>query len=176
MNVRTATQLDRDAIHHVHWSAFADDERAIVSKLAVNLLQEETSPNTISLVAELEGLVVGHVAFSPVRIENDENFRGVILAPLGVMPDYQNRRIGTTLLRSGMQLVSRMQADVLFVYGDPKYYGKFGFSTDAAGCYVPPYKLKYPFGWQAIALNKSKSRTTSVNVVFVTSLSDPALW
>ncbi|MEM9090634.1 MAG: N-acetyltransferase [Cyanobacteria bacterium P01_F01_bin.53] len=176
MNVRAATQLDREAIYSVHWAAFAEDERELVSKLAVDLLLGETSPKTISLVADLEGVVVGHVAFSPVSIEGDESFRGFILGPLGVMPDYQNCGIGTKLIERGIQLVSSLRADVLFVYGDPKYYGKFDFSTDAAECYVPPSQLQYPFGWQAIALNDNEVRTIPANLVVVTALNNPELW
>ncbi len=43
---------------------------------------------------------------------------------------------------------------MLFVYGNPDYYGKFGFSVDTAQCYIPPYWLEYSFGWQAIALSE----------------------
>ena len=93
MHVRIATELDRDDVHSVHWSAFAEDEREIVSKLAVDLLSEETTPQTISLVAETDGVVVGHVAFSPVTIASNENVHGYILAPLGVRPDYKKHRI-----------------------------------------------------------------------------------
>ena len=82
MHIRIATKIDRDDIHNVHWSAFAEDERETVSKLAVNLLSEETTPQTISLVAESDGVVVGHVAFSPVAIDNNEKFQGYILALL----------------------------------------------------------------------------------------------
>jgi putative acetyltransferase len=176
MHIRAATSLDRDDIHNVHWSAFAEGEREVVSKLAVNLLSEKATPQTISLVAESEGIVVGHVAFSPVTIDNDENFRGYILAPLGVKPDYQKRCIGSKLIESGMQQLSRMGIDIIFVYGDPKYYSKFGFSVDAAECYIPPYKLQYPFGWQGIALNECSAAKSSANIVCVTSLNDPALW
>jgi len=176
MHTRAATNLDRDDIHSVHWSAFAEGEREVVSKLAVNLLSEETTPQTISLVAESEGIVVGHVAFSPVTINNDGNFRGYILAPLGVKPDYQQRRIGSKLIERGMLQLSRLGVDIIFVYGDPKYYSKFGFSVDAAERYIPPYKLQYPFGWQGITLNKCNAGKPSANIVCVTSLSDPALW
>ena len=176
MHIRAATSLDRDDIYSVHWSAFAEGEREVVSKLAVNLLSEETTPQTISLVAETEGIVFGHVAFSPVTIDNDENFRGYILAPLGVKPDYQKRRIGSKLIESGIHQLSRMGVEIIFVYGDPKYYSKFGFSVDAAERYIPPYKLQYPFGWQGIALNKCSAGKSSANIVCVTSLRDPALW
>ena len=115
MHVRLATSLDRDDIRSVHWSAFAEDEREIVSMLAVDLLAEESIPQTISLVAEAEGIVVGHVAFSPVTIDSNENVQGYILAPLGVKPDYQKCRVGSKLIESGMQQLSGMGVDILFV-------------------------------------------------------------
>jgi len=176
MLIRVATSLDRDDIYSVHWSAFAEGEREIVSKLAVNLLSEEATPQIVSLVAETEGIVVGHVAFSPVTIDSNESFHGYILAPLGVKPDYQNRLIGSKLIECGMQQLSRMVVDILFVYGDPEYYSKFGFSVDAAECYIPPYKLQYPFGWQGIALNECSTGKPSIKIACVTSLCDPALW
>jgi len=176
MHIRIATNLDRDDVHSVHWSAFAEGERGIVSKLAVDLLSEETTPQTISLVAETEGAVVGHVAFSPVTIGSNKNFQGYILAPLGVNPEYQKRRIGSKLIESGMQQLSRMGVGILFVYGDPKYYSRFGFSVDAAERYIPPYELQYPFGWQGIALNECSTGKSPVKITCVTSLCDPALW
>jgi len=176
MHIRISTSLDRDDIHSVHWSAFAEGEREIVSKLAVNLLSEESTPQTISLVAESENIVIGHVAFSPVTIDNSGNVQGYILAPLGVNPDHQKRRIGSKLIERGMQQLSRMGVDILFVYGDPKYYSKFGFSADAAERYIPPYKLQYPFGWQGITLNKCSTGKSSIQIACITSLCDPALW
>ena len=176
MHIRIATSLDQDNIHSVHWSAFAEGEREIISKLAVNLLSEETTPQTISLVAETEGAVVGHVAFSPVSIGSNKNFKGYILAPLGVKPDYQTRRIGSKLIESGMQQLPRMGIYILFVYGDPKYYSRFGFSVDAAECYIPPYMLECPFGWQGIALGECSIRKSPTKIACVTSLCDPALW
>jgi len=176
MHIRLATSLDRDDVFNVHWSAFAEGEREIVSKLAVNLLAEESTPQTISLVAETEGVVVGHVAFSPVAIDNNEGIQGYILAPLGVKPDHQKCHIGSKLIDSGMQQLSRTGVDILFVYGDPEYYSKFGFSVAAAEYYIPPYKLQYPFGWQAIVLNEFSTRKPPGKIACVTSLCDPALW
>ncbi len=176
MSIRIATSLDRDDVRDVHLCAFPEGEREIVSKLAINLLSERTTPQTISLVAETEGAVVGHVAFSPVTIDNDEKLQGYILAPLGVKPDYQNRRIGSQLIESGMQRLSTMGVDILFVYGDPKYYSRFGFSADAAVRYTSPYRLQYPFGWQGIALKECSTERSPVKITCVTSLCDPVLW
>lgn len=176
MNIRAATIQDRDEVKRIHLCAFPEGENTIVSKLAIDLLSEKTTPRTISLVGETEGAVVGHIAFSPVAVENNENFRGYILAPLAVKPDFQRRRIGSNLIEYGMQQLSDMDVNVIFVYGDPEYYGRFGFSANAALQYKAPYKLQYPFGWQAIELNKCDLKKSPVAVTCATSLCDPNLW
>jgi putative acetyltransferase len=176
IDIRIATGGDSDEIRSVHLSAFPAGQREIVSKLAVDLLSEETTPATLSLVAEAEGAVVGHVAFSPVTIGNTKTFQGYILAPLAVKPDHQKRRVGSQLVEVGIQRLSGMGAGIIFVYGDPKYYGRFGFSVDVAEPYVPPYELQYPFGWQAIALQEFSDRISPVRIACVNSLCDPTLW
>jgi len=176
MNLRIAKIQDQNDIQRVHLCAFPEGEREIVSKLAIDLLSEEMTPQTISLVAETDGAIVGHIAFSPVTIDNNDNFQGYILAPLGVKPDYQKRHIGSKLIEYGMQQLSIMGVNVVFVYGDPKYYGRFGFSADAAHQYTTPYKLQYPFGWQAIMLNKCDIEKSPVTITCITSLCDPKLW
>jgi len=176
MNIRTATNQDRDDVHRVYLCAFPEGESKIVSKLAIDLLSEKTTPQTISLVAETDGAIIGHIAFSPVIIDNNEIFQGYILAPLGVKPNYQKRRIGSKLIEHGILQLSVMGINVVFVYGDPKYYGRFGFSADAAYQYNTPYKLQYPFGWQAIVLNECDIKKPPVAITCVTSLCDPKLW
>ncbi len=177
MRIREAKGTDRESIHSVHSSAFPEAEREIVSKLAVDLLSEDSNLKIVSLVAETEGIVVGHAAFSPVTCNGrGGTVRGYILAPLGVRPEYQKRSIGSQLIESGIQQLSRMSVDILLVYGDPHYYGKFGFSADAAACYVPPYELRYPFGWQGLRLNERGTGKSPVTIACVSCLDDPALW
>jgi putative acetyltransferase len=69
-----------------------------------------------------------------------------------------------------------MGVDLLFVYGDPKYYGRFGFNADTARNYTAPYNLQYPFGWQAIALNEFDLARAAVTISCIASLCDPKLW
>lgn len=176
VSIRAATCTDLDDVRDVHLCAFPEDERHIISALAVNLLSERTIPETISLVAETEGTVAGHAAFSPVKIGHNENLQGYILAPLGIKPEYQRRRIGTGLIQSGIQKLLAMGANILFVYGDPGYYCKSGFSADAATPYIPPYKLRYPSGWQALVLNECDIAESSFNIACVSSLNNPELW
>lgn len=174
--IRAATSNDLEDIRAVHMRAFPEGENRLVATLAANLLNEETDPETLALVAEIDGGVVGHIAFSPVRADTDKNWLGYILAPLGLEPEYHKVGIGSKLIESGIELISKTMANVLFVYGDPKYYGRFGFSAEAATQFMPPYELKYPFGWQARVLHEGGSNDQAVKLACVLSLRDPALW
>ncbi len=103
MNIRPAAELDRAGIIDIYISAFADEEKDIVAKLAVDLLAE-SSPPVISLVAVEDDEIVAHAASSPVCIGNDKHedgLRGYILAPVAVRPDCQKQRIGSSLIGAG---------------------------------------------------------------------------
>jgi putative acetyltransferase len=176
MKIRVATRDDADAVRRVHLSAFPQGEGDIVSQLAVDLLWEETAPPVISLVAEADEIVVGHVAFSPVRMRDTRELVGYILAPLAVSPGYQKRGIGSQLIKSGIERLAETGSDMLLVYGDPEFYGRFGFRVDVAECYIPPYQLQYSFGWQVMALRDFEARRSAVRISCVSSLGIPALW
>lgn len=175
-HVRMATRLDREDIRDVHLRAFPDSENHLVAALAVDLLDQASDPETIALVAEIDGGIVGHIAFSPARAQTGENWLGYILAPLGVRPEHHNMGIGAQLVHSGMELLSQKMVDAVFVYGDPKYYARFGFSAQAASHFIPPYALAYPFGWQARILRGEGPPGQAVQLTCVPSLRDPALW
>ena len=69
MNIRIATNQDRDDVQRVHLCAFPQGEREIVSKLAIDLLSEKTTPQTISLVAETDGAIVGGDGSYELRVQ-----------------------------------------------------------------------------------------------------------
>ena len=154
--IRVATNLDCEDIRDVHLRAFPDGENKLVATLAANLLNEQTDPETIALVAKIGRDVVGHIAFSPVMADTNKNWLGYILAPLGVKTEYHKIGIGSILVESGIELLSKKPVNVLFVYGDPMYYGRFGFRAQVATKFIPPYELKYPFGWQARVLYQGR--------------------
>ncbi len=176
MRIRAATHLDRDDVCAVHLCAFSEVEGQKVSALAANLLREETNPETISLVADFDGAVVGHIAFSPVSIGRDQKRIGYILAPLAVRPDYQQRHIGSALIESGMERLWKMNVGIVFVYGDPGFYGRFGFTADLASRFQAPYELEFPSGWQAIALDPDLPADPGAELSCVSPLRDPELW
>lgn len=176
MNIRVARSEDGSAIQRLYLSAFPDGEGEVVSRVAIDLLEEKTTPTILSLVAETEGDIVGHVAFSPVTVDSIERFNNYILAPLAVKPDYQKRHIGSQLIEQGLQQLSLIGANIVFVYGDPEYYSRFGFSVEAACQFRPEYKMQYPLGWQAVRFNEVDLPSAPVIIKCVAPLSSPGLW
>jgi putative acetyltransferase len=82
----------------------------------------------ISLVATCHEQVVGHILFSPVSIEiNLRRIRGLGLAPLAVLPEYQRRGIGSQLVHHGLAKSRKQGYDLVVVLGHPAYYSRFGF-------------------------------------------------
>ena len=176
MLIREATGSDSEAIRHVYMSAFPEAERGSVTNLALELLTETTVPQTLTLLAELDEAVIGAAAYSPVTFSENKVLQGYILAPLGVLPAHQKSGIGSQLIEHGKERLSAIGTTLLFVYGDPDYYGKFGFSTDVAEPFLPPYKLQYPFGWQCVALDETDCAAKPQQISCVAPLSDPGLW
>jgi putative acetyltransferase len=127
-------------------------------------------------VADVDNRVVGHVVFSPVTSEDGDGPPGYILAPLAVHPDFQKHGVGSRLVATGLAQLAGEEVCFVLVYGDPKYYARFGFGPDCADRFISPYKLQYPFGWQVVALNGCDLGGPAVKVSCVASLSDPALW
>ena len=80
----------------------------------------------ISLVAIDGSTIVGHIAFSPVSMENT-TFTGLGLAPVAVLPSHQSRGIGGALIRAGIEACRNIGADFVVVLGEPRYYSRFGF-------------------------------------------------
>ncbi len=176
MTIKTPTASEKDRIRQIHLEAFEDIENQMVANLASELLDTISNPETLHLVAEIDAVLVGHVVFSPARSRVGGSFVGYILAPLAVSPEEQGKGIGSALVNQGLQHMLAQNVDIVFVYGDPKYYARFGFTADLAEKYVPPFTLKYPSGWQALDLSEKNAVGGSVELECVSPLSKPELW
>jgi putative acetyltransferase len=144
--------------------------------LVVELSEETTSPSIKSLVAEVDNQVIGYVSFSPIFLKSDSSISGYILAPLAVAPKHQKKGIGSNLIKSGIDMLTENGVGVLLVYGDPDYYGRFGFKAEIGLSFVPPYSLQYPFGWTGMMLNETSIPEQPIQFDCVTALSKPELW
>ena len=176
ITLRATNESDSDAIREVHTNAFSPEEQNEVAALAIELMRVRASTPVLSLVAEFEGEVVGHIVFSPVFCDTQSSWVGYILSPLGVKEGHQGQGVGSSLVHYGLDHLREKGADVVFVYGDPNYYGRFGFTVQDAVSFLPPYTLKYPTGWQATLLNDREVFPEPVTVSCVGPLMNAALW
>jgi putative acetyltransferase len=176
MNIRRVVSQDRGDILNVYMTAFPVEENELIAKLAMTLIANDLASNLFNWVAEIEGRVVAHIAFSPVVIESNPELQGYILAPLAVHPDYQKQGIGSALINKGVQALMDEGGHLVFVYGDPAYYGQFGFHAETAERFMPAYALQYAFGWQGMMLNEFVIQDESLSIQCVDALNDAALW
>ena len=175
MIIESAEAQDIGRIKEIYRSAFPENEHELVVTLACKLLVEETEPKIMSLITKTNDTIMGNVAFSPVHIENNQNCKAYILAPLAVDSRYQKQKIDSSLIKQGLKILTDEGIYLVFVYGDSEFYGRFGFRTDTASEFSVPYDLEYPFGWQATVLKECTQKNTPVAVFCVGSLSNPDL-
>ncbi len=133
--IRPERPGEEDAIHDVVFGAFAsENEAGLVGRIRAS---ENFVPEW-SLVAELEGELVGHVMASYVSLVDGNVHRRVpSLSPLSVVFDHQNRGIGSALVPALAAVVGDTGEPLMVLEGDPKYYSRFGFeSATALGVHI----------------------------------------
>jgi putative acetyltransferase len=130
---------DVNAITDVTISAFKTLEISQHTEQFIIAALRAAKALTLSLVAEIDNSIVGHIAFSPVTIsDGTQNWYG--LGPVSVLPAYQRQGIGKSLIREGLSRLRALNAQGCCLVGHPDYYKKFGFRNIAGLVHegVPP--------------------------------------
>lgn len=128
VTIRNETGLDVSAISDVTVAAFNTLEISNHTEQFIIEALRADNALTVSLVAEMDGRVIGHIAFSPVTIsDGTPDWYG--LGPVSVSPEYQRQGIGKALIREGLTQLREMQARGCCLVGHPEYYRKFGFDN-----------------------------------------------
>jgi putative acetyltransferase len=125
--IRPETEADVPAIREVTNDAFATAEHSSGTEALIVERLRERGKLALSLVAEREGAVRGHVAFSPVTI-NGKACGWFGLGPVSVHPEWQKRGIGTALINEGLKRLADMGGKGCALVGYPEYYSRFGFA------------------------------------------------
>jgi len=132
---KTEDTKERSAIRSINEAAFG---RRYEADLVDGLRTEGVV--LVSLVAEMDTRIVGHILFSRMSIETtSRSFPAAALAPMAVLPGHQRRGIGERLVRSGLELLRRRGERIVIVLGHPDYYPRFGFSSDKARDLQSPF-------------------------------------
>lgn len=128
VTIRNETGLDVSAISDVTVAAFNTLEISNHTEQFIIEALRADNALTVSLVAEMDGRVIGHIAFSPVTIsDGTPDWYG--LGPVSVSPEYQRQGIGKALIREGLTQLREMQARGCCLVGHPEYYRRFGFDN-----------------------------------------------
>ena len=136
---------DAAAIRSVHVVAFPTSSEA-------NLVEQLRSDGDVaaSIIALADGEIAGHVLFSRMSVEADgQDLHGWGLGPVAVVPDRQRTGIGSALVEAGIGRARATGVQIIFVLGEPAYYGRFGFDAKSAAPFASPYAGAY---FQALAL------------------------
>ena len=127
MTVRPETPADAAAVRRVTVAAFGQpDEADLVDRIRAR------APGYLALVAEDGGEVVGHIAFSAVRVDGAPGLRAVGLAPMAVAPERQRGGVGSALVEAGLAACRAAGVEAVVVLGHPAYYPRFGFAPARA--------------------------------------------
>jgi putative acetyltransferase len=135
LTIREETPADHPAVREVNRLAFGqDDEANLVDALRAGRYTR------LSLVAERDGVVIGHLLFSRLPIESAAGtIEALALAPVAVLPGRQRQGVGSRLIRDGLTMCRERGHRVVVVLGHVEYYPRFGFSTALAE------RLRSPF-------------------------------
>lgn len=123
MLIRAERDTDRAAVHAVNAAAFPTPLEADL----VDALRQQAHP-LISLVAERDGTILGHILFTPVTLESRPDLRIMGLAPMAVAPEHQLSGIGSALVQAGLAECKQLGFSAVVVLGHPDYYPRFGFT------------------------------------------------
>ena len=169
--IRQETAADQAVVYALVKEAFRGEEQSdhLEQELVDNLRRSESFIPELSLVAELDGVIVGHILVTRIKIRNDEaSFDSLALAPVSVLPEYQRQDIGGKLIRAAHKIARELGHESVVLVGHKDYYPRFGYRL----CEL--FDIKIPFDappeyCMAIELTPNALKHVSGTVVY-----DPA--
>jgi putative acetyltransferase len=122
VEIREENPEDTVDVRRVNEEAFGQPQEARL----VELLRANQAV-LLSLVAVIDSRIVGHILYSPVRLESEANLEGAGLGPMAVLPEFQRMGIGSKLISEGTRRLRGRGCPFIVVLGHPEYYPRFGF-------------------------------------------------
>ncbi len=159
---RTVEELTREAFWNIHVPGC--DEHYYLH----NLRNSDAFIKELDFVALYENKIVGHIAYSKANIvDNADNLHNannkhnvIIFGPISVLPEYQSKGVGSALIKHSLEVAKSLGHKAVLIYGDPRYYSKFGFRC------AERYDIKTPDGKYCVpmmALELEKDALSGVN-------------
>ena len=175
MHIRQTEKSDLEDILSVERTAFGSEEEA---KLVSDLLSDSSAEPIVSLLAYQADQPVGHILFTNAVLDPTQSVTASILAPLAVVPGFQNQGIGGKLIERGIIILERMGIDLVFVLGHPTYYPKFGFEPAIPFGFDASYPIpeKNHDAWMVRALSYDSKENFNSKVICADMMMKPEYW
>ena len=176
MDIREAIDTDLNDVLLVEKKAFGHDKEAILVK---DLLSDPSAKPLFSILAFENNKAIGHILFTSARLEGTQNDASIsLLAPLAVLPGYQNRGVGGKLIAHGLNLLSGAGVDLVFVLGHPGYYPRYGFNPAGEQGFEAPYPIpeEHANAWMVQELRPGIVGSVSGKVRCANMLDKPEYW
>jgi len=176
MYIRETRDADLKDILFVEREAFNSNKEADLTK---DMLADPSANPLLSLIAYIEDQPAGHILFTTGHLLNTPRKIPIsFLAPLAVIPKFQRQGIGGSLIKKGLQLLSKSGVELMFVLGHPEYYPRHGFTPAGKLGFETPYPIpeKHANAWMVQALRPGIIGSVSGQVVCCDALSKPELW
>lgn len=124
ITIRQETITDFPQVYNIHAAAFGQkDESEIVERIR----KGAHFVPALSLVANYQNQIGGHILFSKIKINCSPEFECLALAPVAVLPEFQKKGIGKKLVNAGLEIAKSLGFEAVIVLGHKDYYPKFGF-------------------------------------------------
>lgn len=144
IKIRQEKEKDYKLSETVVERAFKNDEYTDHREhfLVAKLRKSDVFVPELSLVAELDGEIVGHIMLTKLLIENEENkYNSLALAPVSVLPEHQNKGIGIELISESLKIAKEIGFKSVIVLGHDKYYPRFGFKPASVWGIKAPFEV-----------------------------------
>jgi len=136
ITIRKEEEKDHKQIYEVNKLAFQQENEG---KLIEKIRNTENFIPELSIVAEIDNRIVGHILFSKIKIVGKSVYESLALAPMAVIPEFQKKGIGSELVKKGIKMAKKLGFDSIIVIGHKEYYPKFGFQR------ASKWNIKCPF-------------------------------
>ncbi|MEM9214494.1 MAG: N-acetyltransferase [Cyanobacteria bacterium P01_F01_bin.150] len=179
VEIRQASDAEQQAIFTVATEAFVPEASNEIVGLIADLLGDRTAQPLLSLVATVQDQVVGHILFTHARIKDTQReVSASILAPLAVLPVYQNQGVGGRLINAGLKQLKAAGTELVFVLGYPAYYSRHGFVPAEVRGFEPTYAIppEQADAWMVQELQPDILGKVQGTVQCADALDNPKYW
>ena len=176
-SLRKASEHDLPAVLQLHRAAFPAGEVEQILQVVNELWSVNTDATHSALhwvITAPKQTIVGHLSLSSITTQ-DGQMLSWILAPLAVAPAHQGQGLGSEMVHHAIGHAMNSHQPRILVYGDPGFYGRFGFDRKPAINYNPPFALTQPMGWQGI-ISRGKELQQPVDMRCHPALMQAQLW